>query len=78
MLSVIIVNDGDIGMVETGQGPGFGMKSPARGFVAYGAWRENLDGDVGFEVLIVRTIDLSHATLADFLEDEVMPQRAPD
>ena len=62
---VHLVNAADVGMVERGRGPGFAGEPLARGFVASGFRRQQLQGDAPTEIGVFGKVDLGHATRAE-------------
>src|SRR5580704_14190194 len=58
-------------MIERGQHLGFALESCESLRIASGKVRQNLDGDVAIQPLIVRPIDLAHPAGAERCDDLV-------
>jgi hypothetical protein len=61
-------------MVQASEGQSFSAKLLLSSLIGERAGRQNLYGDVAVELLIMRAIDDSHASGADFFLDPVMRQ----
>ncbi len=70
-----VVDDDDVGVVESGGGFGFlGEAALALG-VVHAVRREEFEGDEAVEVGVAGFVDNAHAALAEFFEDVVMGER---
>ena len=67
-----IEDGGDVGMIESGERESFSAKTAASRFIGQHARRQDLDGDLAFEALVVGKINNSHASGADLLTDAIM------
>jgi hypothetical protein len=65
-------------MVQASEGQSFPAKPLLGSLVGERSGRQNLDGDVAVELLIMRAIDDSHASGADFFVDPVVRQPIPN
>ena len=65
------MNRRDVGMVQRGEQVGFALQ-PRRPFrITDQGLREDLDGDIPFELRIGGPVDLSHPARADAVADDV-------
>src|SRR5260370_33035253 len=65
-------------MVQASEGQSFPAKPLLSSLVGEGWGRQNLDGDVAVELLIMRAIDDSQASSVDFFLDPVVRQPLPN
>ena len=65
------VNDGDVGMVQRRQGPGFTLEAREPLGVVRERLGQDLDRDIAVQRRITRLIHLAHAALADLCGDFV-------
>lgn len=72
LLSVEIVDGGNVGMIELGEREGFFAEKLTSMVVESGAVADDLDGNFAVEVLVASAVDNTHAAGANFLDDEVM------
>ena len=77
VLGVEIVDDGDAGMTEPGKSEGLLAKPPARIRLCQDVGRQHLDGDVPVETRILGTVDNSHASGTNLLEQLEMAEDIP-
>src|SRR5512135_2180039 len=77
LLSVKVVDDGNVRMVQPGEDSRFFVELLACGFVSHRALWENFECDIAVEVLIVGAVNVPHAALANLLENAVVPQSLP-
>jgi hypothetical protein len=66
------VNRGDIGVIQRGEERGFALKTGQPPGVTGEEIREDLDGDITLEILIMGAADDSHTTFAEFFDNPVM------
>jgi hypothetical protein len=76
------VDGGDVGVIELGQGEGLLAKTLAGSLVRQGAWRQDLYGNIAFQLLVMGQKDHSHPARADLLHDavvaEILPEHVPE
>ena len=63
-------------MAQSGENLRFLAEPFPRALIVGGASREDLDGDITVEVLIMGAVYLAHSTRADFLNNIVVAKRA--
>jgi hypothetical protein len=64
-------------MIQSREGPSLPSKASASPIVE-SPGGEDLHGDLAPEMCVPRPIDDAHASLADFLQDVVVPESRPD
>jgi hypothetical protein len=65
-------------MIQPGQGERFLTKPFAGSFVPQGVGRENFDGDIAAQMLVVAAVHCPHAAFADFLDNSIMAEPSAD
>ena len=67
-----VVNGADVGMVQGGSGAGFAAEAFEGLRVAGEVVRKEFEGDMTAEANILRLVDNSHPSAAEFFQDAVM------
>ena len=74
VLGAELMHGRNVRMVQASEGQSFSAKLLLSSLIGERSGRQNLDGDVAVELLIMRAIDDSHASGADFFLDPVVRQ----
>lgn len=77
LFRIKIVNGGDIGMIQFGEGQGLFVEMFASSFIGDGSRTQHLDGDFAVEVRVVSTEDHTHSPATDFLDNAVVGELEP-
>ena len=78
LLSVEVMHSGDIRMIQARQSDRFLAEAFAGRVVCQGPRRQDLEGDVALQALIVRAVHHAHPARADSFENPIVTQRPPD
>ena len=75
LFGVKIVDRGDIGVVELGEGHGFPAEALSRLLIGKSPGRQDFQGDVPFQAFVSGPIDNAHAAGPDFFDNAIMSER---
>ena len=78
VLTAKLMHGGDIRMAELGKSGGLFSKSLAGEFVCQHARRQQLDRYIAVQLLVMGTIDHTHATCTNLLDDAIVAERLAD
>ncbi len=65
------MHDGDVGMVQLGEGQSFLAEALAGGFVGEGIGRQDLQGDIPVQMLIPGAVHFAHPAATQLLDNAI-------